>query len=121
MDYNHNEHYPMNSVKVESAYPDTQYVKMESVYPDTPGVIPSVVTSDGEEEMEDTNVDSGTESCDSKDSGSNRKGERKRPGRKKGQGMVPNKHKTSKTSYQRRCSTLIRLCVTFLCLLDVYY
>ena len=76
----------MNSVKVESAYPDTQYVKMESVYPDTPGVIPSVVTSDGEEEMEDTTVDSGTESCDSKDSGSNRKGERKRPGRKKGQG-----------------------------------
>ena len=73
MDYNHNERYPSNCVKVESVYPDTK------------GIIPSVVTSD-DEDMDDLNVDSGTESCDSKDSINNRKGERKRPGRKKGQG-----------------------------------
>lgn len=70
VDFNHNEQYSNNCVKVEHIYPK--------------GVIPSVVTSD--DEMDDAAVDSGTESCDSKDSVNNKnKGERKRPGRKKGQ------------------------------------
>ena len=69
IDYNHNERYSNNNVTVENLYPQ--------------GVIPSVVASD-DEDME--GVDSGTESCDSKDSGNKKNGERKRPGRKKGQG-----------------------------------
>lgn len=68
IDYNHNERYSNNNVTVENLYPQ--------------GVIPSVVASD-DEDME--GVDSGTESCDSKDSGNKKNGERKRPGRKKGQ------------------------------------
>lgn len=72
MDYNHNEQFPNNCVKVENIYPQ--------------GVIPSVVTSD-DDDVDDGAVDSGTDSCDSKDSETNNKrGERKRPGRKKGQG-----------------------------------
>ena len=74
IDLNHNQQYSNNCVKVENIYPK--------------GVIPSVVTSD--DEMDDAAVDSGTESCDSKDSVSNKKGERKRPGRKKGQGNYRN-------------------------------
>lgn len=70
IDLNHNQQYQSNNC-----------VKVENIYPK--GVIPSVVTSD--DEMDDAAVDSGTESCDSKDSVSNKKGERKRPGRKKGQ------------------------------------
>ena len=60
-------------------------MKVENLYPQ--GVtIPSVVASDDDEDMDDGGVDSGTESCDSKDSNNKKNGERKRPGRKKGQG-----------------------------------
>ena len=77
MDYNHNHngHYSNSNVKVENLYPQ--------------GVaIPSVVASDDEEDMDEGAVDSGTESCDSKDSNNKKNGEKKRPGRKKGQGKL---------------------------------